>query len=76
MKDNFGGLRADRDNSFDDDDFAPVQQRSLPRREKNLALQIALGIWLGGVALAVTAFLAGLLFAGLMPRMMGMMGMH
>ena len=75
MKDNFSGLRADRDTPFDDDDFAPAQ-RSLPRRERNLALQIALGIWLGGVALAVTGFLAGLLFAGLMPRMMGMMGVH
>ncbi len=45
----------------DDDDFDDLEQprrRTLvaqPRHEKRLAFEIALGIWLGGIALAVTS---------------------
>ncbi len=34
-------------------------------RQRNLALQIALGIWLGGTALMITWFILTLLFANL-----------
>jgi len=45
----------------DDDDFDDLEQprhrtpATQPRREKRLAFEIALGIWLGGIALAVTS---------------------
>ncbi|WP_178084165.1 hypothetical protein [Pseudomonas sp. 2FG] len=34
-------------------------------RQRNLALQVALGIWLGGTALMITWFILSLLFANL-----------
>jgi hypothetical protein len=65
MRDDFSGIRADRDGYFDDE--APARSHhGKPAREKNLALQIALGIWLGGVALGITGLLANLLLGGLL----------
>lgn len=64
MRDDFSGIRADRDGHFDDE--APARPHGKPAREKNLALQIALGIWLGGVALGITGLLANLLLGGLL----------
>ncbi|MNN92670.1 hypothetical protein D3C81_2109850 [compost metagenome] len=65
MRDDFSGIRADRDTYFDED-TAPRRSSGKPPREKNLALQIALGIWMGGVALALTGLAANFLFAGLL----------
>ena len=64
MRDDFSGIRADRDGEFDQD--LPARHPGKPRQEKNLALQIALGIWLGGVALGITGLLANLLLGGLL----------
>ena len=54
-------MRATRDE--DDYDDYPTRVAA-PRRERRLAYEIALGIWLGGTALAVTSglgwFLIGL----------------
>ena len=49
-------MRATRD----EDDYPP--RMAAPRRERRLAWEIALGIWLGGMALAVTSGLGWLLF--------------
>ncbi|SDS19640.1 hypothetical protein [Pseudomonas oryzae] len=45
-------MRAIRDED-DYDDYRP--RAAAPRRERRLAYEIALGIWLGGMALAVTS---------------------
>ena len=66
MRDDFSGIRADRDGYFDDEPPARPHGKPAPAREKNLALQIALGIWLGGVALGITGLLANLLLGGLL----------
>lgn len=49
-------MRAIRDeNDYDDyDDYRP-SAAAAPRRERRLAFEIALGIWLGGVAVAATS---------------------
>lgn len=55
-------MRAIRDeDDYDDYDNHP-SRAAAPRRERRLAWDIALGIWLGGVALAVTAGLGWLLY--------------
>lgn len=47
----------------DEDDYDDYPSRvAAPRRERRLAWEIALGIWLGGMALAVTSGLGWLLF--------------
>ncbi|MOA09306.1 hypothetical protein D3C78_1291270 [compost metagenome] len=66
MRDDFSGIRADRDSYFDEDTAPRRSRGGKPQREKNLALQIALGIWMGGVALALTGLAANFLFAGLL----------
>ena len=57
MKDDFANLRAERDE--------PTPYRggySTPaQRSGSLTLQIALGIWLGGMALGLTGFVLNLL---------------
>lgn len=59
MRDDFSNLRAERDEpSRYRDDYSPPA-----KRQGSLTLQIALGIWLGGVALGVTGFVANLLLA-------------
>ena len=48
-------MRAVRDED-DFSDFNEVRRRAVTsRRERRLAYEIALGIWLGGIALAATA---------------------
>lgn len=64
MRDDFSGIRADRDGEFADQ--RPAHHAPKARGEKNLALQIALGIWLGGVALGITGLAANLLLGGLL----------
>ncbi len=51
-------MRATRDE--DDYDDYPTRAPA-PRRERRLAWEIALGIWLGGMALAATSGLGWLL---------------
>lgn len=57
----------------DDDDFDDLDQPrhrtrvAKPRRERRLAFEIALGIWLGGIALAITAAAAWALLGTLDP---------
>ncbi|MBD9485183.1 hypothetical protein IB229_19550 [Pseudomonas sp. PDM14] len=59
MRDDFSNLRAERDEPARyRDTYSPP-----PKRQGNLTLQIALGIWLGGVALGITGFIASLLLA-------------
>lgn len=46
----------------DEDDYDDYRPRTMaPRRERRLAYEIALGIWLGGMALTVTSALGWLL---------------
>ena len=45
-------MRAIRDED-DYDDYRP--KTTAPRRERRLAYEIALGIWLGGMAMSVTS---------------------
>lgn len=56
-------MRAIRDED-DYDDFPPRATAATiaPRRERRLAWEIALGIWLGGMALAVTCGLGWFLY--------------
>ncbi|CAD5379427.1 conserved hypothetical protein [Pseudomonas sp. OF001] len=50
----------------DEDDYDDYPRRApAPRRERRLAWEIALGIWLGGMALAVTSGLGWLLVGAL-----------
>lgn len=53
-------MRATRDE--DDYDDYPPRVVAAPRRERRLAWEIALGIWLGGMALALTCGLGWFLF--------------
>ncbi len=62
MKDDFADLRAERD-----DPFARPGSRIASPRKPNYTLQIALGIWLGGMALGITGIIAGLLITKLLP---------
>lgn len=52
-------MRAIRDED-DYDDYPP--RLAMPRRERRLAWEIALGIWLGGMALSATSALGWYLF--------------
>lgn len=52
-------MRATRD----EDDYNDYPPRvAAPRRERRLAWEIALGIWLGGMALAITCGLGWFLY--------------
>lgn len=57
MKDDFASIRAERDE--------PMPYRggytTPTKRSGNLTLQIAMGIWLGGMALGLTGFAVNLL---------------
>lgn len=57
MKDDFASIRAERDEP------APYRggYTPPPKRSGSLSLQIALGIWLGGMALGLTGFVLNLL---------------
>jgi len=59
MRDDFSNLRAERDEpSRYRDEYRPPA-----KRQGSLTLQIAMGIWLGGMALGITGFIASLLMA-------------
>ncbi|MCY1273134.1 hypothetical protein D9M70_217350 [compost metagenome] len=52
------------------DDYRQPAARK-PARQRSLTVQIALGIWLGGVALMVTWFLFNLLLASFAVKLIG-----
>ncbi|WP_177412465.1 hypothetical protein [Pseudomonas cavernicola] len=57
---------AREDDLREPDELYGIDQTSRHQpRQRNLALQIALGIWLGGTALMITWFILSLLFANL-----------
>ncbi|GEM_PF-6651382 len=60
MKDDFAGIRAEPD---DFPDFVPARHHAAPVRRggASLWLQIALGLWLGGMALGITWLVVRLL---------------
>ncbi|VVN48609.1 hypothetical protein PS862_01241 [Pseudomonas fluorescens] len=56
-------LRAERDDLDDLDDFAP---RTPAKRRNNLVMQVAAGVFLGGLALWLVQLAATMLYAKLM----------
>ncbi|MBM7060202.1 hypothetical protein JQX08_05740 [Pseudomonas sp. UL073] len=56
---------------FDEQDDYRQPAGRKPGRQRSLTLQIALGIWLGGVALMVTWFLLNVLFASFAVKLIG-----
>lgn len=57
MRDDFSNLRAERDEPVS---YRAASGPSTPR-QSNLTLQIAMGIWLGGVALGITGWVVNVL---------------
>lgn len=57
MRDDFAGIRAERD---DLPEYVPTRHAVPTARGTSLTLQIALGLWLGGVALGITWLVARL----------------
>ncbi|WP_454254636.1 hypothetical protein [Pseudomonas sp. Marseille-Q8238] len=57
MRDDFSNLRAERDEPVS---YRATSAPSNPR-QGNLTLQIAMGIWLGGVALGITGWVVNML---------------
>ncbi|WP_263145063.1 hypothetical protein [Pseudomonas sp. RIT-PI-AD] len=58
MRDDFAGIRAERDDS---PEYGHARHSAPARRNGSLSLQVALGVWLGGVALGLTWFAVHLL---------------
>lgn len=59
MKDDFAGIRAERDDS---PDYVPPRHHVAPvKGAASLWPQIALGLWVGGMALGITWLVARLL---------------
>lgn len=57
-------IRDEKDYDDDYDDYRPSAAPA-PRRERRLVFEIALGVWLGGVALAVTSGIGWYLYTTL-----------
>ncbi|MET1080734.1 MAG: hypothetical protein ABWY06_22210 [Pseudomonas sp.] len=63
-RDRLESFSAREDDQVDPDPFYRASHSArAPRQGQNLALQIALGIWLGGLALGLSAWALNLLLA-------------